>query len=327
MQGQCPFVAGRYYNFPEIASASIFSNASHDSVSCADNEFCTLSRIFDEETGYHAVVELEQPEPGTIIFRRGQDVVTKTMASGDFVCDGGSITLSESEPGEQDTVRHLAQISPDKDGALIARVGVFTPGPELEIRGPAPLVFSGSAWLRFEEVDDRNRKDWKDPVAIREYLGSTYTAASAPTLGATWARLCVAVNRDRIATTMHKAEYAWWYQESVWEYSETWSNSLRQALHAHGIRPDNTMAYMWLELAGKEHQRFLGNGTFTLDTRIAKQTLAESMTLSDINIAEQMARNWTPGDCSHGDEQQKLVNPVAENQSHHSSKPSVIIGT
>ena len=304
---QCPFVAGRYYNFLETASSSIFSDAEYDSISCADNEFCTLSRIFDEETGYHAVVELEQPDPGTIIFRRGTDEIVKTMASGDFDCNAGSISLSESEPGEQDTVRHLTQLTTDQDGSLIARVGLFTPGPDLEMDGPAPLIFAGSAWLRFEGVDEKNRKDWMNPVSIRSYLGSTYTNRSAPTMNDEWHKICEAVNRDRFYSSTPRMEDAWWYQESVWEFSEVWSNSLRQALHVQGIRPDNTIAYMWLELAGKEYRRLLGSGSYSLDTGSEKAALAESMTRTEIERAEQLALAWQPGDCSVADNMDRLA--------------------
>jgi hypothetical protein len=300
-QEQCPFVAGQYYNFPETASSSLFSDADHDRISCDDNEFCTLSRIFDEETGYHAVVTLEQPGPDTIVFRRGAVEVVKTMASGDFVCNGGSISLSESEPGEQDSVRHLTHLTLDADGSLIARVGLFTSGPGMEVNGPAPLVFSGSAWLRFEAIDERNRKDWLDPVSIRDYLGSTYADLSIPTRDDAWNEICESVNRDRFNSSSPRMEYAWWYQESVWEFRHTWSESLLQALHRGGIRPDNKVAYMWLELAGKEYERLLGGGSFSLDTSAAKRLLTESMTPAEVATAQEMARNWTPANCSFED--------------------------
>lgn len=97
-----------------------------------------------------------------------------------------------------------------------------------------------------------------------------------------WRWLCKIANEG---DGKAQAEVGYWHRTSVWQYS---GDERLNWLPSIGVNPDNRVAYVWYTLA---------------DADVADKALTErEFVISDmrdygITQAEQMLRDWKPGDC------------------------------
>lgn len=98
-----------------------------------------------------------------------------------------------------------------------------------------------------------------------------------------WKALCMAAAMNHPAA---QSEVGYWHRTDVWEnLMDGRAVSLRTA----DFKPDNRLAYMWYTLAAE-------NGDSDA-VRHREYVISADMTPRQIMEAEQMARNWKPGDC------------------------------
>ena len=120
-----------------------------------------------------------------------------------------------------------------------------------------------------------------EPVAANElyerYFWRTQTHTEA------WKWLCVEANKGN-GKAQEQAGRRYYRSET----EPPSPGEPQRAPEETGIRPDNRVAYMWYTLA------FMFGNSDALQMR---GTLAEDMTPAEIEQAEQMVRDWKPGDC------------------------------
>ena len=107
-----------------------------------------------------------------------------------------------------------------------------------------------------------------------------------------WRYLCVAANKSFPAAQLVLGD---WTRESTWcaleEYAEEGADfavTRLEWLRTGGIQSDNRVAYMWFTLAVE------GGDT---EAKRHRYSVAPEMTSVEIAEAEQMARDWKPGQC------------------------------
>ncbi|NIM29685.1 MAG: hypothetical protein GTO67_12920 [Gammaproteobacteria bacterium] len=98
-----------------------------------------------------------------------------------------------------------------------------------------------------------------------------------------WKLLCTAANGRHIGAA---AKVGFWHQQNSWYHLNQQS---RHQLEAIGVRPDNQTAYMWFAVAA-------ANGA--TPAQLPNKGWGTSVLTADERAqAEQMARDWKPGDC------------------------------
>jgi hypothetical protein len=98
-----------------------------------------------------------------------------------------------------------------------------------------------------------------------------------------WRWLCKAAN-EQYAQAQAKAGY--WHQQNTWKYLD---QQTRSELEVIGVRPDNQIAHMWFAVAATSG---------AADSQLANKGWGASvLTADEIAQAEQMVRDWKPGDC------------------------------
>jgi hypothetical protein len=104
----------------------------------------------------------------------------------------------------------------------------------------------------------------------------------AETTADAWRWLCLAANGSNGDA---QGRVGHWHSTLVWQWGMERLDWLRDEV---GIQPDNRVAYMWYILAA-------ASGNSSEDE--SRESVAEEMTSDEIFQAEQMARDWKPGDC------------------------------
>ena len=108
---------------------------------------------------------------------------------------------------------------------------------------------------------------------------------NSETLVEAWKWLCVDANSgDGLA----QQQIGFWYR--TWVKKHVSTNDLQRVAEETGIRPDKRIAYMWYTLADS-------NGNSDALRMRGHIVRYERMTKGEIAQAEQMARDWKPGDC------------------------------
>jgi hypothetical protein len=85
-----------------------------------------------------------------------------------------------------------------------------------------------------------------------------------------------------------QSEVGYWHKSSAWSAWKGTANNRLPWLKEIGIEPNNRIAFMWYELA-------VLNGDSTAVA--GRGYVAADMTAEEIAQAEQMVRDWKPGDC------------------------------
>jgi hypothetical protein len=97
-----------------------------------------------------------------------------------------------------------------------------------------------------------------------------------------WKWLCKIANESNGEA---QTQVGYWQRTSVWQLS---GDDRINSLEDIGIKPDNRVAYMWYTLADS-------NGDSTSNAQ--REYIIADMTPDEIVQAEQMVRDWKPGDC------------------------------
>jgi len=121
--------------------------------------------------------------------------------------------------------------------------------------------------------------------------GETHAASSlydelsrdSQTIVEAWRYLCVAANRG---DGKAQEKMGFWYRTTVKRYPNI--SELQQIAEETDIYPDNRIAYMWYTLSDSN-----GNS----DALRIREYTVRDMTPEEIGQAEQMVRDWKPGDC------------------------------
>ncbi len=147
-----------------------------------------------------------------------------------------------------------------------------------------------AAHILAAEFDDysylrRLAKEGDYVVKYEQFLN--FSNAGEPSeFSAAWNWLCFAANAGY---SKAQVEVGWWHRSSSWDNWGDRNEDGLELLRKVGVRPDNRIAYMWYTLAV---------ATGGESTRIARDYyVAELLTDVEISQAEQMARDWKPGDC------------------------------
>ena len=120
---------------------------------------------------------------------------------------------------------------------------------------------------------------------ILAYNAIQQIALNSQTLIEVWRWLCVDVNRgDGLA----QQQMGFWYRTWVKKYVDP--IELERAAEQTGVYPDKRIAYMWYTLA-------YTNGNVDALRIRGHIVRDERMTKGEIAQAEQMVRDWKPGDC------------------------------
>jgi hypothetical protein len=114
--------------------------------------------------------------------------------------------------------------------------------------------------------------------AFYEQLGQ-----DAKTSAHAWWALCNAANGGH---PQAQARIGSWHQQNTWTYLDQQTHS---QLEEVGVRPDDQLAYMWFALAA--------TGGATARQLPTESWGASVLTMEEIAQAEQMTRDWKPGDC------------------------------
>jgi TPR repeat protein len=128
-------------------------------------------------------------------------------------------------------------------------------------------------------------QDRREALAKSVERGDTKTAYRMyrrnPNTVNAWRWLCAAANGLH-SKAQEKVGY--WHRASIWSKGQI------KLLRDVGVRPDDRIAYMWYTLALTEE-----NSSTLLDIR--DNHIAKQLSNSQIVQAEQMLRDWKPGDC------------------------------
>jgi hypothetical protein len=131
----------------------------------------------------------------------------------------------------------------------------------------------------------RLAKEGGHVVAYEQYL-KYRNASESSEFSAAWIWLCLAANAGY---SKAQAEVGFWHRSNSWDNWRDWNEKGLNRLQKLGFQPDNRIAYMWYTLAV---------ATGGESTRQARDYyVAELLTEVEISQAEQMARDWKPGDC------------------------------
>ncbi len=186
-------------------------------------------------------------------------------------------------PGETGAIRALAENGDRGAAILIARYAKeFGPLNSLAEKGDYE-----AAHVLAAEFDDYSYlrtlgKEGDPTVAFEQYLNFRNRGEPSE-FSAAWNWLCLAANAGY---SKAQAEVGFWHRSSSWG---GWNEDGLELLRKVGVRPDNRTAYMWYTLAVS---------TGGESTRHARDYyVAELVTDVEIFQAEQMAKDWKPGDC------------------------------
>ena len=121
------------------------------------------------------------------------------------------------------------------------------------------------------------------------YIAYSSLSRRTKALPHAWKWLCVAANAGSWEA---QVEAARWHHTGRWKEIDTAEN---EVLRSIGLEPDDRVTYMWLTLASRNEVR----GVNYSPRFIAKflEDVRKGMTESDLAQAEQMVRDWKPGDC------------------------------
>jgi len=201
--------------------------------------------------------------------------------------DGGSAIVLARLTGETTgTLRALAETG-DRDAAiLLARhANEFGPLTSLAEKGDPVAAHIFAVELGDYSYLRRLAKEGGPVVAYEQYL-EYRNASESSEFSAAWIWLCSAANAGY---SKAQAEVGFWHRSNSWDNWRDWNEKGLNRLQKLGFQPDNRIAYMWYTLAV---------ATGGESTRQARDFyVAELLTEVEISQAEQMARDWKPGDC------------------------------
>lgn len=201
--------------------------------------------------------------------------------------DGRSAIVLARLTGETTgTLRALAETG-DRDAAiLLARhANEFGPLTSLAEKGDHEAAHIFAVELGDYSYMRRLAKEGGHVVAYEQYL-KYRNASESSEFSAAWIWLCLAANAGY---SKAQAEVGFWHRSSSWDNWRDWNEKGLNQLQNLGFQPDNRIAYMWYTLAvatGGESARHARD-----------YYVAELLTEAEISQAEQMARDWKPGDC------------------------------
>jgi hypothetical protein len=101
-----------------------------------------------------------------------------------------------------------------------------------------------------------------------------------------WRWLCVAANTGY---SKAQAEIGYWHLEKTREIWQGWNEEELELMREVGVRSDNRTAYMWYALAASKGDESVRDAM--------DYYLPEQLSEAEIVRAEQMVREWKPGDC------------------------------
>jgi TPR repeat protein len=205
-----------------------------------------------------------------------------------------------AEKGDRDSAIELARLTGETTGTLRAlaengdrAAAIFLARLQKE---SGPLIFLAekgdyeAAHILAAEFDDysyltRLAKEGDYVVAYEQYLNFRNTGEPSE-FSAAWNWLCSAANAGY---SKAQAEVGFRHRSSSWDAWRGWNENGLELLRKVGVRPDDRIAYMWYTLAVSTGDR---------STRNARDYyVAKLLTNVEISQAEQMARDWKPGDC------------------------------
>ncbi len=231
-----------------------------------------LAEMGDRRAALALAVDFSDSEPLRIIVEKGDRVSAMELAR---------LTGEATE-----TLRTMAE-NGDRGAAIsLARhANEFGPLNSLAEKGDYE-----AAHILAAEYDDYSylrslSKEGDYVVAYEKYL-SFRNPGKPSEFFAAWNWLCLAANAGY---SKAQAEVGSWHRSIDRDDSSYLNDNRLELLRKVGVRPDNRIAYMWYTLA-------TSNGDeSTLYAR--DYYLAELLTDSEVAQAEQMVRDWTPGDC------------------------------
>ncbi len=170
------------------------------------------------------------------------------------------------------------------------------------------LILTGKSFQPLQEMAENG--DLADAIALAQYAknpeplkslaeNGNLSAAYAlyqhlrlrgDTTVTAWHWLCSAANADY---AIAQAEIGSWFRSATGEIWEDWSEFSLDLLRYAGIDQDNVIAYMWYTLA-------ITNGDKSALT-VRDYHVAKTLSDNEIAQANQMAREWKPGDCPSAD--------------------------